>query len=414
MTGAGPFLDGLRVVECSMLEPGTLGMILAGMGADVVKVEPPGQGDYVRQMAWPFVHGVSLLHWHVNRGKRSVALDLANPAGAEVFLDLVRGAEVVVEGMRPGALARRGLGPDRLLAVNPSLVFVTLSGYGADGPYRHLPSHGLAFDAWAAVARPAFDAEGRPHIAGGTPVGTRSAPLWAAVAVLAAVLRARRTGVGAILDVAQTDAAAAGNWLDIEGAKAHERPPAEVTGNPTDGGERRAPGLAGMEHGVRYQYYRSSDGMVLFMASEREFWKNFCTGVGRPDLFERFPGERYADHAVGNEELRRELAAVFAGRTTAEWVAFAGEVNTAIGPVHTAESLLGDPHFRHRLPMAPAEEAGADLMPLPVRTDADGLVDMRPAPTVGEHTDEVLADVLGHDATRRAQLRAVGAFGPPG
>lgn len=407
-----PFLRGVRVVECSMLEPGTLGMLLAALGADVIKVEAPGQGDYVRRMAWPFVHGVSLLHWHVNRGKRSIALDLASDAGRQVFLDLAAVSDIVVEGMRPGALARRGLGPDVLREVNRRLVFVTLSGFGRSGPYRNLPSHGLAYDAWAGVAPPAFDEHGRPFIADGTAVGTRTAPVWAAMTVLAAVLRAREHGVGAEIDVAQADAAAMTNWLAIEGAMAYRRPDDEVTGNPTDGGERRRPGLGGMADAVRYQYYRSRDGMILFMASERSFWRNFCVGVGREDLFERFPGEAYADHARGNEELRDELAAIFASRTTAEWVTFADGADTTIAPVNDGESILDDPQFAHRFPWTSAEEAGADLLPLPVELVGEELPPLPRAPTVGEHTDDILQGVLSYRRERIDALAAAGGFGP--
>ncbi|HXW33251.1 MAG TPA: CaiB/BaiF CoA-transferase family protein [Acidimicrobiales bacterium] len=411
MSESSPFLEGLRVVECSMLEPGTLGMVLAGFGADVIKVEQPGQGDYVRQMAWPFVDGVSLLHWHVNRGKRSIALDLNNAAGKAVFVDLARSADVVIEGMRPGALERKGIGPHELHRENPRLIFVTLSGYGVDGPYRDLPSHGVAYDAWAGVARPQFDEEGRPYIADGTPVGTRTAPVWAAAAVMAALIRARARGQGAVIDVAQTDAAAITNWLAIEGEKAYTRPADHVTGNPSDRGVRRAPGLAGMEDAVRYQFYRSRDGMVLFMASEREFWRNFCSGIGRTDLFSRYPGERYADHARGNDVLRAELEEIFATRTTAEWLEFANRVNTPICPVNDAKSILSDEQFAYRLPFEPAEEAGADLMPLPVHLVGEQLPRMRKAPRVGEHTAEILREVLGYAPELVDGLRIDGAFG---
>src|ERR687897_2744193 len=143
-----PPLAGLRIVECSMLGPAAITTHLADMGADVIKVEPPG-GDYVRRMTWPIVEGVSLMHLHLNRGKRSVTLDLRTDEGRAVFLDLVRGADAVVEAMRPGGLERRGLGFDALRAVNPRIVFCTISGYGMTGPYKDLPSHGVAYDTWA-------------------------------------------------------------------------------------------------------------------------------------------------------------------------------------------------------------------------------------------------------------------------
>ena len=129
--------------------------------------------------------------------------------------------------------------------------------------------------------------------------------------MLAGITRARATGEPCRLEIAQSDAAAAMDWLRSETWKAYERPESEVTGNKSDDFERRAPGTAGMRDGVRYQFYETSDGHILFMASEREFWENFCKGIGRPDLFEQHPGAQYADHAVGNIALRRELADIF-------------------------------------------------------------------------------------------------------
>src|SRR5437762_6222862 len=157
-------LRGVRVVECSMLGPAAITTALADLGADVIKVEPP-QGDYVREMTWPIVEGTSLMHLHLNRGKRSVVLDLRTPEGAEVFLELVRGADAVVEAMRPGGLERRGLGFERLREVNPAIVFVTISGYGMTGPYKDYPSHGIAYDTWAGVVTPAVDEDGFTYMA---------------------------------------------------------------------------------------------------------------------------------------------------------------------------------------------------------------------------------------------------------
>ncbi|GGM38931.1 CaiB/BaiF CoA transferase family protein [Dactylosporangium sucinum] len=407
-SGATGLLAGVRVVECSLLEPGSLGMILGDLGADVIKVEAPG-GDYIRRLGWPFVDGVSILHWHVNRGKRSIELDLRTPEGVEVFLDLVRSADVVVEGMRPGALHRRGVGYDRLREVNPAIVFCSLSGFGLTGPYSDLPSHGVGFDAWAGVAPPGVDTQGATYLADHTSIGTKVGPVWAAMAVAAALLRARTTGRGCQLDIAQSDAAAAANWLPIEGSRAYERPEPDVTGNPADGGERRVPGPGGMEEAVRYQYYRSGDGHVLFMASEREFWENFCRGVGREDLYEARPGSRYADHATGDRRLRGQLQEIFEARTTAEWVAFGLAVNCPIAPVNGPASILADPQFRERMPWLPAAEYGADLLPTPVNVVGEPRHRPRRAPSPGQHTAEILSDVLGYAPEHIDRLRASGA-----
>jgi crotonobetainyl-CoA:carnitine CoA-transferase CaiB-like acyl-CoA transferase len=404
-------LAGVRVIDSAILGPNAVGMLLADLGAEVIKVEAPG-GDYVRKMAFPIIDGISLLHWHLNRGKRSIVLDLRTPAGVETYLDLVRQADGVIEGMRPGALARRGLDWARLQAANPRLVFCSISGYGMTGPYRDMPSHGIAYDAWAGVARPGVDGE-FPTIPSFTTIGINAGPLYAALGVCAAIIRARATGRGCRFEVAQSDAAAAFNWNGIEGNKAYERPEDEVTGNDGDGkGPRRPVGDDSMKGAVRYQYYRSRDGLVLFMASEREFWKNFCEGVGRPDLFEQNPGARYADHARGNVALRRELAQIFAGRTTAEWIAFGQRVNTPICPVNDVRSITHDPHFQARIGFRPRAEAGTELMPSPIRLLDEPLPAAGPAAVEpGRDTDTVLADVLGYDADRIAALRAAGALG---
>jgi crotonobetainyl-CoA:carnitine CoA-transferase CaiB-like acyl-CoA transferase len=229
-----------------------------------------------------------------------VTLDLRTDSGKRVFRDLARTADVVVEAMRPGALDRLGLGPAVLQADNPGLVFASVSGYGATGPYQGYPSHGVAYDTWAGIITPGVDDEGFAYIPEHLSIGIYAAPLYGALAILAAVIRARETGEGAALELAQSDAAAAFDWYRSESWRAYERPESEVTGNASDNYERRAPGTAGMREGVRYQLYASSDGYVLFMASEQAFWKNFCDAVERPDLFERWPGSTYADHARGN------------------------------------------------------------------------------------------------------------------
>ena len=393
-----------------MLGPGALTTQLADLGADVIKIEPP-QGDYGRRMTWPIVEGVSLLFLHVSRGKRSLVLDLRTDAAKEVFLDLVRDADVVIEGMRPGGLDRRGLGFEELRKINPRIVFCTISGYGMTGPYRDMPSHGIAYDTWAGIAQPAYNEDGFAYIPEHLSVGINAGPLFGALGVLAGVIRARATGEGCQLEIAQSDAAAAMDWLRSETWKAYERPESEVTGNEADNFERRAPGTAGMEEGVRYQFYATKDGHVLFMASEREFWKNFCAGIDRNDLFERWPGSQYADHARGNLELRAILRDVFATKTSAEWLQFGLEHNTPIAAANTPKTLKDDPQFQDRLPWIPAERLGADMLPTPIKFIGETLPVPTKAPTVGEHTEAVLREFLDYDDERIDAARAGGAFG---
>jgi crotonobetainyl-CoA:carnitine CoA-transferase CaiB-like acyl-CoA transferase len=405
-----PPLAGLRVIECSLLGPGAVTTHLADLGADVIKIETP-QGDYIREMTWPIVQGVSLLHLHVNRGKRSAVLDLRKPEAVAVFLDLVRGADVVAEAMRPGSLARRGLGYAQLCEVNPKVVFCNVSGYGMTGPYQDLPAHGIAFDTWAGLVNPAIDDEGFSHIPEHPSMGMHAGPLFGALGILAGVLRARATGAGCELEIGQSDAAAYMDWYRIESWKAYERPASEVTGNKADGYERRAPGTAGMKEGVRYQIYASKDGHVLFMASEQAFWKNFCEALGRLDLFERWPGSKFADHARGNRELQRVLREIFATRSSAEWIAFGIEKNVPLAPVNTPQTITRDPQFQDRFPWYPHARHGADMLPFPVKFRGEQIAPPTQAPSVGQHTDEVLREVLGYDEARIRELREKGALG---
>ena len=410
MSHSSPPLAGVRVIESSLLGPGFLTTFLSDMGADVIKVEPP-QGDYIRQMTWPIVNGVSLLHLHTHRGKRSIVLDLRQPEGVELYLDLARNADAVVEAMRPGALERRGLGYEQLKEVNPKIVFATISGYGMTGPYKDMPSHGIAYDTWAGLIPPAYDDDGFCRIPEMPNIGINIAPLIGALAVCAGIIRARDTGEGCRLELAQSDAAAYMDWYRIETWKAYERPEDEVTGNPSDDYERRAPGLAGMWEGVRYQMYESSDGHVLFMASEQAFWRNFCEALNRMDLFDRWPGSKYADHARGNLELQRELRDIFRTKTSAEWLEFGDRVNTPIAPVNNAKNVVDDPQFQDRLPLFSVDEVGCEQLPLPVKFFDEELPTPTHAPTVGQQTDDVLSEVLGLGADRLAALRGQGILG---
>ncbi len=410
VSGTGP-LAGVRVIESAILGPGAITHHLADLGAEVIKVEGPPGGDYIREMTWPIIEGNSLLHLHIHRGKRSIMLNLKDPAGVEVYKDLVRGADVVVEAMRPGALERMGLGYEVLKELNPRIVFATISGYGATGPYTQLASHGIAYDTWAGVVKAEYDDDGFCFIPEHASIGMHAGPMFGAMAILAGVVQAKNTGKGLFLEVAQSDAAAYMDWYRSESYLAYERPEDVVTGNKADDYRRRPVGTAGMKEGVRYQMYESSDGHVIFMASEQAFWKNFCESEGRSDMFERWPGSRVADHAPNNKEMQAELRDIFKTRTSAEWINRANEFNYPVAPVNTPETIRDDPQFQDRFPLYPHSEHGADMLPYPVKfTDAELPVPTM-APTPGEHRDEILRDVLGYDDAKIAELGEAGILG---
>ena len=204
------------------------------------------------------------------------------------------------------------------------------------------------------------------------------------------------------------------DWLRSETWLAYERPESEVTGNKADDYERREPGTAGMIEGVRYQVYEAKDGRyVLFMASEQMFWKNFCVAVDRIELFERWPGSKFADHAVGNLELRRELRDIFRSRSAVEWIEYGVERNFPVAPVNSPKTIAEDPQFQDRFQWYPVEQLGAEQLGSPLKFVGEQMPVPSHAPTVGQHTDEVVTDLLGWDAARIAESRARGGLGGP-
>lgn len=403
-------LSGIRIIESSLLIPAAITTSFADLGAEVIKVEYPS-GDYIREMTWPIIEGVSLMHYHLNRGKKSLVLDLKCKEARDVYLDLVKDADVVIEASRPGALAKRGLGYEELKKINPRIVFCAISGYGATGPYKDLPSHGIAYDTWSGACPPAYDDEGFCYIPEHIGIGVNAAPLLGGIAVLAAVIKARASGEGCSMELAQSDCAAYFDWYRSESYMAYERPQSEVTGNKSDNYERRPVGTAGMREGVRYQMYESADGHVLFMASEQALWKNFCAGLDRMDLFEKWPGSKYADHARGNRELQAMLRDIFKTRTTQEWLRFASSANTPIAPVNTPKNIVQDPQFKERMQVLPHEHHGADMLPFPVKFQNLELPVPTRAPTVGEHNQKVLRDLLGYGDEKIQSLVDSGALG---
>jgi crotonobetainyl-CoA:carnitine CoA-transferase CaiB-like acyl-CoA transferase len=352
------------------------------------------------------------MHLHINRGKRSIVMDLRTEEDVATFKALAATADVVVEAMRPGGLARRGVGYDDLRQINPKLVFCTISGYGMTGPYQNLPAHGVAFDTWAGIVTPQVNEDGFAYLPEHASMGIHAGPLFGALGILAAVLRAKTTGEGSFLEIAQSDAAAAMDWYRSETWKAYERPESEVTGNKADNYERREPGTAGMVEGVRYQVYEAKDGRyILFMASEQAFWKNFCEFVGRTDMFERWPGSTYADHARNNLEMRAELREIFRTRTAEEWLESGTTANFPVAPVNSPKTIADDPQFHDRFSWYPTEQLGAEQLPTPLKFVGEELPAPFHAPTVGQHTDEVLRDVLGWDDEHIAESRARGGLG---
>ena len=391
-------LSGVRVLELALLAPDLLGMHLADLGAEVIKIEQPPGGDYVREIGGRKLGGLSVLHLRWNRGKKSLLLDLKQPEGQALLGELAQRSQVVLDGLRVGAAERCGAGYERLRAKNPALVYCSLSGLGRSGPYAKLATHGVAYDAFAGLAPAVRAADGTPRIPPHTQVGIYAAPLYAAMAVCAGLVRARATGEGCLIDVAEVDAAVAWQAEALAGER----------GRPVESGR------ANLAASVRYQYYDTRDGrLVIFQASEQKFWRNFCEGVGRLDLFEAKPGGRVGDHAAGDEDLRRELAAIFRTRNQAEWVRFFLERDIPGAPVYEPSELPGDPQVQARGLLVDQDHPSAGALRLfgtPVQVEGERF-DASHAPHAGEHGDALLRSVLGLSDAELARLRAAGVTG---
>jgi crotonobetainyl-CoA:carnitine CoA-transferase CaiB-like acyl-CoA transferase len=361
-------LEGLRVVELTMFSPDTVGGNLADLGADVTKIEEPPYGTPTRH--------AGALHYRWNRGKKSVMLTLKEEDGRAQVLDLIRTADVFIYGLRAGSAKRFGVDYDAVRAVKSDIVYCAVSGFGQDGLYRDLATHGYAFDALAGLARPVIDDHGLPVTPDGhTLVGIEAEGLFGALGILAAVRKAERTGESQYIDVSGVDSALAFRATELD-----------MRGNGF--------GDMSMAGYVRYQFYPTQDDeFVILMALEDKFWKNFCNATERPDLYE--PGldiDKPTSNAEEKAKLRRALADLFQTRTRSEWTELFVTHNVAGAPAYRDLDVLEDPHIAARdltYDQVQADGRSMHLFGSAIKVAGQKFNPDRP-PGPGEHTDEIL------------------------
>lgn len=371
-------LDGIRVLDVSRLLPGPfMTMVLSDMGADVVKVEDPRVGDYLRQIP-PAKAGMSGRFFAVNRGKRSLALDLKSDVGKGAFLRMVERADVVVESFRPGVMDRLGVGWKALSARNPRVVLCSISGYGQDGPYVGRAGHDLNYLGLAGVLAMGGPAGGAPVMPGVQIADLAGGGLWASTALLGALVGRERTGRGAHLDVSMTEGALALLCAEL--------------GNLDSGAPVPTRGRATLNGGMAcYAVYGTKDGKYLAVgAVEPKFWLAFNRAIGRrEDLSELVaPPER-------QEQVRGEVQAILATRTRDEWAELLAAHDCCCEPILEMDELRGHPLHAARgvfteVPVGDAGKPGETV--LQVRTPAGPARTDRLAPRLGEHSREVLAE----------------------
>jgi len=374
----------MRVLDLSRLFPGPYcSRILADFDFEVIKVELPGGGDWSRYVP-PLdpESGEGLLFRALNRGKKSLTLDLKSGEGQAVFLRLVETADVLLESFRPGVMERLGLGYETLAAANPQLVYCSLSGYGPTGPYRDRAGHDLNYQGLAGLIHLTGRRDGPPAMLG-APVADLSGALWAAVGILLALLARQQTGRGQRVDSSLLGGALACMTLPLTrhlGGQPMQRGASDLNG-----------GL------VCYNLYQTADGGYVTLSTlEPEFWAVFCAATGREDLL----GSQFAP-AIPGEPAYDELCTLFRTRTREEWVQALAGVDACCEPVYDVGEALDSPPVQ-ALKML----AGEGLLP-PIRLSAQGEQAIGPAPVLGEHTVAVLTE-LGYDAERIQLLREAG------
>ena len=398
MSGA---LAGLRVLDLSRLLPGGFcSLLLADFGAEVLKVEDTGLGDYVRWSP-PGYEGAdesarSALFLSLNRGKRSIRVNLKDERGREVLLRLVRQHDVLLESFRPGVMERLGVGPERLLEENPRLVYCAISGYGQDGPYTGRSGHDLNYLGLNGLLGLTGEADGPPVQSAGQIADLGGGALMGAFGILAALRERETSGRGQVVDVSMFDGSLA--WLAMAAARylCDGAVPARGRGE-------LAGGL------VCYRPYACRDGWVTLGALEPKFWQAWCHGVGREDLLERqFEGP--------GSEVHAEVERIFLERTRAEWHDFAEANDCCLEPVLGLDEALDSALVRAREMVVEVDQPGAGrvrLLGVPVKLSRTPGGPAGPGPALGEHTHAVL-EALGYREPEIAELTDAGAVAGPG
>jgi len=368
-------LSGIRVLDLSRLLPGPYcSMMLGDLGAEVIKVEEPGRGDYIRYYL-PKLKAESAFFLAVNRNKKSMTLNLKSEHGKEIFIDMVKSADVVLESFRPGVMEKLGIGYKKLQKTNPKIIVCSISGYGQDGPYAEKAGHDINYLSIAGITGLMGTNDGKPVIPG-IQIADIGGGMFAAYCILAGVIAREKTGKGQYIDISMTDAAM--TWSTMYLGKYFAdgkipKPSSEL--------------LTGQF--ACYNIYETKDGGYMSLgALEPQFWSAFCKIIGRGDMI---PGQM--DEGKKAEKLKSEVKKVFLEHTKDEWIELLKDVDCCCEPVNSFGEMLSDPQVIHRNTICEIKhptEGNIRQISFPGKfSDTPARIKLAP-PALGQHTEEIL------------------------
>ena len=388
----GP-LTGIKVLELTQVMAGPVcGLMLADLGADVIKIEKIPGGDDSRRYDQPSVNGESAAFMMMNRGKRGLALDLKHPAGRDALIRMARAADVLVENFRPGTLEKLGLGYARLRAENPTIVYCSVSGWGASGPYAS--KGGFDLIAQGAAGLMAYTGEpGREPVKVGSPVTDINAGILAALGIVSAYVHRLKTGEGQFVDTSLFEAGLQQSYWHAAVYFA--------TG--------ASPGPLGSAHvlSAPYQAFRTRDGWINIGGANQANWERIARVLGAPEWIEDARFRTNTNRMLNLSALVAAMAERVAARTSAEWLEALDAAGVPCGPIHSVGEALSDPQAQARdmvLELAHPRAGRTRAVGMPVKFSVSAPDNRRPAPLLGEHTREVLHEYRFSDAEIEALL----------
>ncbi len=387
-------LRGIRVLDLTRVLAGPFcTMNLADLGAEVIKIEVPGRGDDSRSFAPVMPSGDSGYFYSVNRGKRSVTLDLRTEDGAAIFLELAAKSDVVVENFSPGTMDRFKLGYSQLKAANPRIILCSISGFGQTGPKTSAPAYDIVAQALGGTMSITGNPGGEP-VRCGVSVGDLSAALYGVIAILSALRVRDRDGVGNHVDIAMLDCQVA----MLEDALARY----SVSG--------KIPGRLGTRHPsiTPFQQFRAADDYFVMGAGNEAIWIRFCDAIAMPQLKDDPRFLTNSDRTANHPELEEILVRIFATQPRDHWLRLLTDASVPCAPIANVEEVTRDPHLAARNMILHAEHREFDglIVPgSPLKSAGNTDIPSTRAPRLGESTDEVLAEVLGYDSLRLSELR---------